>query len=335
MQEMFATAGVASRESRRRARPYVRHEQYVKDPAHRSAGAAQDGRTQILPAVFSDVSRRAETLCQLPAQRAACRPSRCAWRCRRVGPPQAWRTGGSPALKGRWPRSPGRSRYQPARPHRGLRGAGHPASRRCARRSTPWRRCAMRASRGRCLSTGRYSLRSAGRFFGGRRGPRYLRHGEFGGTRPPAARRVADGWAVGFGTGRTFVVHPATQPTALKVRQSGSVLALLAAGLSSRAGGAGGAGRGRGVSATPRRCSLCAAWRWGRWSSGCGRFFEQSAGCSALRSPCGPKLARHIVAGFRSWEGRGLVGQALVGGIYVGPHNVRGLSARNPAPAPG
>lgn len=40
------------------------------------------------------------------------------------------------------------------------------------------------------------------------------------------------------------------------------------------------------------------------------------------------RLGRHVVAGFRSWdEARWLVEQAAVGGLYVGLHNVRGLSA--------
>lgn len=39
------------------------------------------------------------------------------------------------------------------------------------------------------------------------------------------------------------------------------------------------------------------------------------------------ELARHIVAGFRSWEqARELVGEGLVGGVYIGLHNARGLS---------
>ncbi|MFO0574701.1 MAG: glycoside hydrolase family 3 N-terminal domain-containing protein [Polyangia bacterium] len=39
------------------------------------------------------------------------------------------------------------------------------------------------------------------------------------------------------------------------------------------------------------------------------------------------RLGRHVVAGFRSWdEARWLVEQAAVGGLYIGLHNVRGLS---------
>lgn len=40
------------------------------------------------------------------------------------------------------------------------------------------------------------------------------------------------------------------------------------------------------------------------------------------------RLARHIIAGFRSWEeARFLVGEVKVGGLYVGLHNAAGLSA--------
>lgn len=40
------------------------------------------------------------------------------------------------------------------------------------------------------------------------------------------------------------------------------------------------------------------------------------------------RLARHLIAGFRSWdEARFLVGEVKVGGLYVGLHNAAGLSA--------
>ncbi len=71
VQEMFATAGVMSREEQA-ARVHVRHEQYVKALHIEAQVLREMAETQILPAVFSDVSRRAETLCQL--QRSGCVP---------------------------------------------------------------------------------------------------------------------------------------------------------------------------------------------------------------------------------------------------------------------
>lgn len=118
-------------------------------------------------------------------------------------------------------------------------------------------------------------------------------------------------------------------PLLLKVRQSGSVLALLAAGVviaqAVRARRRAGSRRERSTAALFLLCGVA----MGSMVVGLhGRFFEQKR--RVLRAPVAVRaeLARHIVAGFRSWEeARELVGQALVGGIYVGLHNVRGLSA--------
>ena len=71
VQEMFAAAGVMSREEQA-ARVHVRHEQYVKALHIEAQVLREMAETQILPAVFSDVSRRAETLSQL--QRSGCVP---------------------------------------------------------------------------------------------------------------------------------------------------------------------------------------------------------------------------------------------------------------------
>lgn len=59
-----------------------------------------------------------------------------------------------------------------------------------------------------------------------------------------------------------------------------------------------------------------------------GRYWTQKRQVHRASQAERAELARHIVAGFRSWEeAQVLVGEVLVGGVYVGLHNVRGLSA--------
>ena len=58
-----------------------------------------------------------------------------------------------------------------------------------------------------------------------------------------------------------------------------------------------------------------------------GRYLGQQRAVRRVPTAERAALARHLVAGFRSWdEARALVDEALVGGIYVGLHNARGLS---------
>lgn len=118
-------------------------------------------------------------------------------------------------------------------------------------------------------------------------------------------------------------------PLLLKVRLSGSVLALFAAGLIAalavRARRRAESQHQRGAAALLLLCGLA----MGAMVVGLhGRFWMQKRRVLSAPVAVRAELGRHIVAGFRSWEeARELVGQGLVGGIYIGLHNVRGLSA--------
>jgi glutamine synthetase len=71
VQEMFARAGVMSREEQA-ARVHVRHEQYVKTLHIEAQVLREMAETQILPAVIDDVERRAAAL--LALQQSGCTP---------------------------------------------------------------------------------------------------------------------------------------------------------------------------------------------------------------------------------------------------------------------
>lgn len=129
------------------------------------------------------------------------------------------------------------------------------------------------------------------------------------------------------GLGLIFVATQLRSPLLLKVRGGAFwvwlVGGLLLGGLAARALGRG-RGRGR-AGAAGLLAGVAAALLIG----GLGelRFGAQRRvvreGPAAERA----ELARHLVAGFRSWEeARVLVDEVLVGGVYVGLHNARGLS---------
>lgn len=143
-------------------------------------------------------------------------------------------------------------------------------------------------------------------------------------------RRVPWGLAVAGGLSGLGLIFVATQlrsPLLLKVRGGAFwvwlVGGLLLGGLAARA-----LGRGR-ARARARAAVLLAGVAVALLIGGLGelRFRAQRRVVRAEPAAERAELARHLVAGFRSWEeARVLVDEVLVGGVYVGLHNARGLS---------